>query len=65
MAIASLVFEQADHAAMLSLAIQAQRIVAHLDNPELAVGPPVKGDRVLDERLGGGEFDPEACLDLD
>ena len=52
-AVAVGVFQEPDDAAGLALAVDAQRVVAHLDDPELAVGPPLEGDRVLDQRLGG------------
>ena len=64
-AVAVRVFEEPDDAAGLPLAVDAQRIVAHLDDPELAVGPPVEGDRVLDQRLGGDQLDREAGRDPD
>ena len=58
-AVAVRVFEEPDHAARLALAVDAQRIIAHLDDPELAVGPPVDRDRVLDQRLAGDQLDLE------
>src|SRR5262249_38656812 len=53
-------FEELDFAAELTLAVDAERIIAHLDDPELAVRPPGEGDGVHDERLGGHEFGCEA-----
>ena len=50
-AVAVGVFEDPDDAPRLPLAVDAERVVAHLDDPELAVGAPVEGDRVLDQRL--------------
>src|SRR5262249_6542664 len=41
------VFEELDLAAELALAIDAERVVAHLDDPELAVRPPGHRDRVF------------------
>ena len=37
-------------------------IVAHLEDPELAVGPEVDRDRVDDQRLGGDQLDAQARL---
>ena len=51
-AVAVGIFQESDHAAGLALAVDAQRIIAHLDDPELAVGAPIEGDRVLDQGLG-------------
>ena len=58
-AVAVPVFEDLDRAAGRPLAVEAERIVPHLDHPEPAVRPPVEGDRVADQRLGGHQLDPE------
>ena len=59
-AVAIGVLERADDAARLALAVAAEGIVAHLDDPEPAVGAPVEGDRVGHQRLAGDELDREA-----
>ena len=64
-AVAVRVLEEPDHAAGLALAVDAQGIVAHLDDPELAVGAPVQRDRVLDQGLAGGQLDLEPRRDAD
>ena len=63
--VAVLVFEVPDDTAGFPLAIESQRIITHLDDPELAVGPPVEGDRILYQRLGGDQLDLEARRDPD
>ena len=50
-AVAVFVFQVPDHAARLSLAVDAEGIIAHLDDPELAVGAPVERDRVFHQGL--------------
>src|SRR5581483_1538973 len=57
--------EELDAAAGLVLAAGAEGIVAHLDDPELAVRPPGEGDGVHDERLGGHQLDREPGSHLD
>ena len=55
-AVAVGVFQELDPAAVATLAVVAERIVAHLHHPELQIGPPGDGDGIPDERLGGDEF---------
>ena len=64
-AVAVSVFQKPDDAAGFAFAVDTQRVVAHLDDPELAVGPPLEGDRVFDQGLGGGQLDLETGRDLD
>ena len=51
-------------AARLALAVDAERVIAHLDDPQLAVGTPGEGDRGLHQRLGGDQFDLETGTQL-
>ena len=57
-AVAVGVLQDADLAAGLALAVDPEGIVAHLDDPEPAVGAPVERDRVLHQRLGGDQLRP-------
>src|SRR5262249_50721485 len=52
--------QELDLAPRLALAVSAERVVAHLDDPELAVGPPGEVDGGHDDRLGGHQLDLEA-----
>ena len=49
-------FEHHDLTARLPLAVHAERIIAHLDHPELAVRPPGHRDGVLHQRLGDDQL---------
>src|SRR5262249_35309589 len=60
LAIAPGAFEELDASAGLALAIDAERIVAHLDDPELAIGSPGETDRVLHQWLRHDQFGDEA-----
>jgi len=51
--------EDLDHAAGLSFAVDAHRVVAHLHHPQTAIGVPVEGDGIHDDGFGGDEFDGE------
>ena len=44
----------------LPLIVEAQRIVEHLGDPQLAIGPPIESHRVGDQRLGGDQLDVKA-----
>ena len=59
------VFQKADNAAGFALAIQAERVIAHLHHPEFAIGPPLEGDGVEHQRFAGDQFHLEAGPDLD
>src|SRR5262249_47865171 len=63
--VAVLVFKVADDTAGLSPPVDPERIVPHLEHPELAVRPPIKSDRILDQRLRGYQLDREARRELD
>ena len=54
-----------DPAAGLAFAVHAERIVAHLDDPELAIRSPGEGDGVFDKRLRGDQLDGETRPHLD
>ena len=59
-AVAVGIFQAADRAAVLAFAVDAARIVAHLDDPQLAVGSPSHGDRIDHQRLGRHQLDLKA-----
>ena len=59
-AVAVGVFQTAHAAAVLALAVDAARIVAHLDDPQLAVRPPGHRDRIRHQRLGRDQLDLKA-----
>ena len=43
------VFQDPDNPAELPFVVDSERVVTHLDDPELAVGAPVEGDRIFDQ----------------
>src|SRR5262249_53491846 len=53
-------FEELDSPTRLPLPVHAERVVAHLDNPQLPVRPPGDRDGVLHQRLGSGQFNTVA-----
>ena len=55
--VAVAVFEDLDRPAGRPLAVEPERVVPHLDHPELAVGAPLEGDRVADQRLRRHQLD--------
>src|SRR5262249_31283612 len=52
-------FEKLDASPGLALAVYTERIVAHLDDPELAVRTPGEADRILHQRLRHDQFGDE------
>ena len=64
-AVAVLVFEDADAAQRLLALAGAVGIVAHLDDPESAVGIELHGDGALDLRLAGHQLDAQAVVELE
>ena len=59
-AVAVLVFEDADAVRPVFAFGRAVGIIAHLDDPEPAVGVESHGDGAFDLRLGGDQFDAQA-----
>ena len=55
LAVAVGVLQVFDAAAGLAAIVRAERVVAHLDDPQFAVRPPGERDRVLHQRLGRHE----------
>ena len=64
MAVAVGVLEELHAAAGRSVAVDAKRIIAHFDDPQLAVRPPFKGDGVLDQRFRRHQLHREAGADV-
>jgi molybdopterin synthase sulfur carrier subunit len=62
--VAVLVFEDADAADGLFAFGRAVGIIAHLDDPELAVGGKRHGHRAFELRLGGDQLDAQALGEL-
>src|SRR5262249_34639718 len=54
------VLQYLDAPARFELAVHAERIVAHFDDPEPAIGAEVNGDGAVDQRLGGDQFSDHA-----
>jgi hypothetical protein len=46
-----------DSTAGFAFAVDAERVVAHLNDPVFAVSAPLEGDWVFDQRFAGHEFD--------
>src|SRR5262249_14504434 len=59
LAVAFSALQALDPAARLPLVVETERIVNHLDDPELAIGSPVERDGALHQRLGGDQLDGE------
>src|SRR5262249_30440403 len=58
------VFEKANLAAPFFPYSDTERIIAHLDDPQLAVGSEGERDRIEDERLGCHQLDFESGTDV-
>ena len=54
------IFEDLDPPTGLALVVQTERIVAHLNDPEPAVGPEAEAGRAGDKWLSGHQLDLEA-----
>jgi hypothetical protein len=64
-AVAVGVLQDADQASRLPLTVDPEGIIAHLHDPEPAVGAPVERDRVPHQRLRGGQLHRETVPDPD
>ena len=58
------IFEKTNDSAGLAFAIDSERVIAHLDHPQLAVCAPIESNRVQHERFAGHQFHFEAGTDL-
>ena len=59
-AVAIAILQPADAPSMFSLAVEAERIVGHLGNPQPSGFIPLERDRIHHQRLGGHQFDSVA-----